>query len=215
MIIYGTKVIGNTIQTGRFNCSNCRREENYQLVKYKKFFHIFFIPLIPINNLGDQLECYCCKTAYIPGTVLSESEYNSARSASENTVVNAAYFDAIPANFGKRVGAFIIDLAIIYLLTFLTVMISKSIVLLLGLGFLYFATCDLFLKGSSIGKLILSMKITEAEIDEKTTTVKIVLRNLLKGISTFFPVIFLVALLNERKQTIHDMVARTVVTDRV
>ncbi|MFV8327698.1 zinc-ribbon domain-containing protein [Flavobacterium sp. ZS1P14] len=60
MIIFGTKTIPSVIKTGEFNCPNCQNKQNYTLKRFKKHFHIFFIPLIPTDNLGDGLECDYC-----------------------------------------------------------------------------------------------------------------------------------------------------------
>jgi len=215
MIIYGTKTVGSTVKSGKFNCPNCRRQESYKLRNYKKYFHIFFIPLLQMRDLGDELSCFFCNTSYIPGSVLSNDEYDSRNkfgnlSKDENSILGLE-----PCDFGKRMGAFAIDMAIIYASYLAVVFAAPSAsVFFLLIGFVYFMACDFLLKGSSLGKLTLSVKTVDFEENQEILAFNIILRNLIKGICTFFPLIFLTALLNQDKRTLHDFAARTMVIDK-
>ncbi len=73
-IIFGTKSLGRTIQTGHFACRQCRVERVYQLKKYRRYFSLFFIPIIPLDNLGEYLICTGCHTHYLPQYFLTQNQ---------------------------------------------------------------------------------------------------------------------------------------------
>lgn len=64
MIIFGTKGITTTPEKGEFNCPSCISTQNYGLKRVRKFFTLYFIPLIPLNILGEYVECGNCKDTY-------------------------------------------------------------------------------------------------------------------------------------------------------
>lgn len=212
MIIFGTKTIPSVIKTGEFNCPNCQNKRNYTLKRFKKYFHIFFIPLIPTDNLGDGLECGYCLTNYVPGTVLSKDEYSPENPLGNNFSGN--YLGMSPTTFGTRLGAYLIDIIFIYFLIFTLESLKVGILLSLT-GFIYFLGCDLLLKGSSVGKLILKIKVSELDEDKLPTTMKLLIRNVVKGICSFFPPIYLIALSTENVQTLHDKAANTIVISKL
>jgi hypothetical protein len=211
MIVFGTKSTPSVINTGEFNCPNCQDKRNYTLKRYKKYFHIFYIPLIPMDNLGDSLECQKCSSSYVPGSILTRDEYSPENPVGNNNSAN--YLGIFPSAFGTRLGAYVLDLILIYLLiaaaTFLT-----SGLLTIFIGFIYFVCCDFIFKGSSIGKLILKIKISEIKEDNLPTATNIIIRNVVKGICGLFPPIYLVALSNEKVQTLHDKISNTIVISK-
>lgn len=66
MIIFGTRGVKSTIQSGDFNCPQCARSMPYRHRKVKKFFTLYFIPLIPLGSAGEYVECNGCKGTFIP-----------------------------------------------------------------------------------------------------------------------------------------------------
>lgn len=212
MIIFGTKTIPSVIKTGEFNCPNCQNKRNYTLKRFKKHFHLFFIPLIPTDNLGDGLECDYCLTNYVPGTVLSKDEYSPENPLGNNFAGNS--LAVRPTTFEKRLGAYLIDLIFIYLVIFALVSFEAGLLFSL-IGLIYFLGCDLLLKGSSIGKLILKIKVSELDEDKLPTTIKLLIRNVVKGICSFFPPIYLIALSSKNVQTLHDKAANTIVIGKL
>jgi len=215
MIIFGSKTVGSILKSGKFDCPNCRRQESYKLKNYKQYFHIFFIPLLKIRDLGDELNCFFCNTTYLPGSVLAQNEYDTRNklgnlSYQENTILGLE-----PCDFGKRMGAYTIDFAITYaILLALIYVVPGGTAFLMLIGFVYFMACDFLLKGSSLGKLALSIKTVDFEEGQQIFAYNIILRNLIKGVCTFFPLIFLTSLMNQDKRTLHDLAARTMVIDK-
>lgn len=87
MIIFGTRGITTTPEKGDFHCPSCNSAEKYKLKRVRRFFTLYFIPLIPLDKLGEYVECTTCNDTYKP-TVLSydpvanaqaiEAEYHAA-----------------------------------------------------------------------------------------------------------------------------------------
>ena len=64
-IIFGTRGIRSTVKEGRFYCPQCDGEVPYKHKKVTQFFTLYFIPLIPLGNKGEYVECQSCKNTYI------------------------------------------------------------------------------------------------------------------------------------------------------
>jgi len=70
MIIFGTRGLKLNAGTGMFLCPSCRRQQPYHHKKVRRFFTLYFIPVIPLNVAGEYVECDTCKGTFKP-TVLS------------------------------------------------------------------------------------------------------------------------------------------------
>lgn len=64
MIIFGTKNITTSPEKGDFNCPSCATKQAFRHRRVRRFFHLYFIPLIPLNTLGEYVECKICKDTY-------------------------------------------------------------------------------------------------------------------------------------------------------
>ncbi|MCD2259171.1 tellurite resistance TerB family protein [Psychroserpens luteolus] len=65
MIIFGTRGVRSTKATGSFNCPQCEADRGYRHRKVTQFFTLYFIPLIPLGNKGEYVECNHCKGTFI------------------------------------------------------------------------------------------------------------------------------------------------------
>ena len=65
MIIFGTRGVKSTKATGTFNCPQCEADRGYRHRKVTQFFTLYFIPLIPLGNKGEYVECNHCKGTFI------------------------------------------------------------------------------------------------------------------------------------------------------
>jgi uncharacterized tellurite resistance protein B-like protein len=66
MIIFGTRGVTTTPDRGNFHCPSCNSKMEYELKRVRKFFTLFFIPVIPLDDLGEYVECMACKNSYKP-----------------------------------------------------------------------------------------------------------------------------------------------------
>ena len=63
-LIFGFRAVQKIIYSGVFFCPREGGDRNYEYKRARRFFTLFFIPLIPLNDLGDYVECSSCKGTY-------------------------------------------------------------------------------------------------------------------------------------------------------
>lgn len=61
MLIFGTTTLNLKRDAGFFYCPICRDQAEYRKRLAKQFFTLYFIPLIPIGNLGEFIQCDRCR----------------------------------------------------------------------------------------------------------------------------------------------------------
>ncbi|MBX6752006.1 MAG: zinc ribbon domain-containing protein [Micromonosporaceae bacterium] len=68
MIIFGlaTFSIFGLIGTGQFHCPNCGGDRHYEHRVARRFFTLFFLPVIPLNKVGEFVRCKTCRTRFDP-----------------------------------------------------------------------------------------------------------------------------------------------------
>lgn len=65
LLIWGLRVFFHTVSEGVFHCRNCGGDRRYRLRSGRRFFTLFFIPVIPLNKVGEHVQCQTCKTRYV------------------------------------------------------------------------------------------------------------------------------------------------------
>lgn len=60
MIIFGTRTTNPTAGQGMFNCPRCGPQKPYTHRKSKRWFTLYFIPVIPLGTAGEYVECDVC-----------------------------------------------------------------------------------------------------------------------------------------------------------
>ncbi len=64
LIIFGMKVVFRTVGEGTFFCPNEHGDRAYRRRSARRWFSVFWIPIIPLKHLGEVIECDSCKTRY-------------------------------------------------------------------------------------------------------------------------------------------------------
>lgn len=64
MIIFGTRGLTLSGGKGQFSCPRCGDGQDYIHRKVRRFFTLYFIPLIPLNLLGEYVECQTCESSW-------------------------------------------------------------------------------------------------------------------------------------------------------
>jgi len=77
MIIFGTRGVTTTHEQGVFHCPSCGAGSNFRWRRVRRFFTLYFIPLIPLDLVGEYVECGQCKRTYEVRVL----EYNPASEA--------------------------------------------------------------------------------------------------------------------------------------
>lgn len=66
MIIFGTSNKSKTTGSGQFFCPNCKTTRAYERKQSKRYFSLYFIPLIPMGDSGEFVECQTCHLTFRP-----------------------------------------------------------------------------------------------------------------------------------------------------
>jgi hypothetical protein len=67
LIIFGWRVRFKAIAQGVFFCPSCGGDRQYSLQQGRRWFTLFFIPVIPLGYVGEQfVHCDTCRRDYMP-----------------------------------------------------------------------------------------------------------------------------------------------------
>ena len=66
MIIFGTKGITSIQKKGTFHCPACGAGAPYDQKEVRRYFTLFFIPVIPLHKVADYVECGRCGGNFKP-----------------------------------------------------------------------------------------------------------------------------------------------------
>ena len=64
MIIWGSYVMKKTLKKGDFHCPNCKNQRPYYHFLPRKWGHLYWIPLIPMESFDSYVECGKCNNKY-------------------------------------------------------------------------------------------------------------------------------------------------------
>lgn len=63
-IIFGTRGVTSTRDQGQFYCPQCSGNCDYRHKSVRRFFTLYFIPVIPLDQLGEYIECQRCQGTF-------------------------------------------------------------------------------------------------------------------------------------------------------
>ena len=66
MIIWGSTGKETRVASGQFHCPQCNGHESYEHIRVQRYFTLYFIPVAPMETLGEFVRCVGCKQAYKP-----------------------------------------------------------------------------------------------------------------------------------------------------
>ena len=69
LLIFGLRIYFRTIGEGTFYCQRCGGDRRYRHRVGRRWFHLFFIPLIPLATVGEFIQCTQCGTRYSTGVL--------------------------------------------------------------------------------------------------------------------------------------------------
>jgi hypothetical protein len=64
MVIWGTKGVTKVGKTGEFHCPSCGESRTYSHKLVKRYFTLYFIPIFPMEDVGEYVECGSCRGTY-------------------------------------------------------------------------------------------------------------------------------------------------------
>ncbi len=69
LIIFGRRGVTGTKGQGTFQCPACQTDQPYAHKHVRRFFTLYFIPLIPLGTVGEYVECGRCKGTFKPAVL--------------------------------------------------------------------------------------------------------------------------------------------------
>lgn len=69
LVIFGFRGVDQAIGRGEFQCPQCAQVVPYTHTNVRRFFTLFFIPIIPAGDLGDYIQCSVCRNTYTPAVL--------------------------------------------------------------------------------------------------------------------------------------------------
>ena len=66
LIIFGLRVFYRTIAQGTFHCRRCGGDRPYRRRVGRRWFTLFFIPVIPLTKVAEHVQCTTCRARYVP-----------------------------------------------------------------------------------------------------------------------------------------------------
>ncbi len=64
MVIFGTRGVTYTTDRGRFHCPRCESPQDYMRQRTRRFFTLYFVPVLPLDVLGEYVECPVCRETF-------------------------------------------------------------------------------------------------------------------------------------------------------
>lgn len=64
MLIFGFRTRFRTVDSGVFRCPNEAVDRHYEYKQARRWFTLFFIPVIPLKQQGEWVQCQGCGTQY-------------------------------------------------------------------------------------------------------------------------------------------------------
>src|SRR4051812_26720635 len=89
LILFGWRSRASVIGHGTFLCPHCGADRSYSHKRLRRWFTLFFIPVIPLKTLGEYVECDTCKQAFKMGVLTTPT------TASLQTELVAAIREAV------------------------------------------------------------------------------------------------------------------------
>lgn len=83
MIIFGTRGVTTTPESGQFHCPGCATSRPYELKRVRRFFTLYFIPVIPMDVLGEYIECIGCRETWKPSVLKHDPSAGKAEFEAE------------------------------------------------------------------------------------------------------------------------------------
>ena len=104
LIIFGLRTFYRTIAQGIFHCRRCGGDRQYRHRSGRRWFTLFFLPVIPLNAVGEHVQCTTRRTRYVTD-VLSQpttAQMQAALPAGMRAAVSAMLRSGDPSDPASR-----------------------------------------------------------------------------------------------------------------
>ncbi len=66
MLIFGWRTRSSRLGGGSFHCPVCNAPRTYAHLALRRWFTLFFVPLIPVKRVGEFVRCETCQVTLDP-----------------------------------------------------------------------------------------------------------------------------------------------------
>lgn len=73
-LFLGTRQRRRSLGGGTFHCPYCWAQRPYELTEVRTWFHVFWIPLVPLGTAQDVVQCGVCGGAWGPAVLTTPAE---------------------------------------------------------------------------------------------------------------------------------------------
>lgn len=111
ILVWGFKAISKTLSEGVFHCPREGGDRQYRHRSARKWFTFFWIPIIPLKELGDFVECSSCNSTFYPSVLTAPTTAKIAdvlTIAVRHLAVAMAVADGVVDEAEKRVAVDIV-----------------------------------------------------------------------------------------------------------
>jgi uncharacterized tellurite resistance protein B-like protein len=112
LIIWGFRARMKRLDSGHFHCPNEGGDRDYHRVEARRWFTLFWIPLIPLKVLGEYVECASCGADYDPRVLTLPTNAqieDRLTSALRHVVVAMIHADDHVADEERRAGVEVVN----------------------------------------------------------------------------------------------------------
>jgi hypothetical protein len=104
LIIFGFRVFFRTLAQGTFHCRRCGGDRQYRHRAGRRWFTLFFLPVIPLNAVGEHVQCTGCRTRYVTDVLgqPTTAQMQAALPAGMRAAVSAMLRSGDPSNQASR-----------------------------------------------------------------------------------------------------------------
>ena len=104
LIIFGLRVFFRTLAQGTFHCRRCGGDREYRHRAGRRWFTLFFLPVIPLNAVGEHVQCTTCRTRYVTDVLgqPTTAQMQAALPAGMRAAVSAMLRSGDPSNPASR-----------------------------------------------------------------------------------------------------------------
>jgi hypothetical protein len=95
MLHIGTTELTLTKQTGMFHCPSCRQSRPYQAQIVRRFLTLYWVPIIPLEELSQHVRCRVCKEKFSQAALAAAAAGTLTRNLDSRSVSRAVILAAL------------------------------------------------------------------------------------------------------------------------
>src|SRR5919199_3384690 len=91
LLVFGVRYLYSLVATGTFHCPVCGVDRGYRVRNPRAWFHVFWIPVVPLRPGEPFVECDVCRSRFTPGVLEVPTSEQFGELLSRGVRTSAAY----------------------------------------------------------------------------------------------------------------------------